>query len=90
MRVAGEAGGTASLQLPPLPAATAHALLARATARMTGLDSYRLEERLGPVDPPIRLRYQIAAPDRLRLVTEPGRVLVRINDRIYSRAPNER
>lgn len=90
VRVAGEAGGMASLPLPALPTATAEALLARATARMTALDSYRIEERLGPADPPIRSRYQVAAPDRLRVVTEPGRVLVRINDRIYSRGPNER
>lgn len=90
VRVAGEAGGTASLRLPRLPTADGGELVERATARMTALDSYRVQERLGPADPPVRSRLRIAAPDRLRMVTEPGRVLVRIDDRIYSRGPDAR
>lgn len=90
VRVTGEGVRTAWLRLPDLPAPEGDELLERATARMNALSSYRVGELLGPADPPVRSSYWIDAPDRLRVVTEPGRELVRIDDRIYSRGAQDR
>lgn len=83
--VAGPAGGKATFALPELPAPDATELIASATRRMKGLAAYRIDEVLGPVDPPLRAHYTVVAPDRLRFETEQGLVTVRIGATRYTR-----
>lgn len=88
--VDGVAGGPATFDVPALPPPDGDELVERATQRMNALDSYRVVETLGPVDPPIRARYAIQAPDRLRVTTDDGAVTVRVDDRLYRRRAGQR
>lgn len=83
--VAGEGGGTQEFALPQLPAPPGDALLEQATRRMRALETYRIEETLGPADPPLRSDYAVQAPDRLRLEMETGQHTVRVGDRMFTR-----
>lgn len=75
----------ARLGIPPLPAGDGAALVERATARMGALDTFRIEETLGPIDPPLLSRYELQAPDRLRFEVVGRSMMVRINESFYRR-----
>jgi copper transport protein len=63
--VGGRDAGTATFQLPPLPAPDGAALVASADARMSGLRSYQVDENLSG----IRSAYAYARPHRMWLRT---------------------
>lgn len=86
VEVNGTAGGTARFVLPELPAPDAADLVAAATRRMNRLGSYRIDEELAPLDPPLESEYTIVAPDRLRFATDRGLVTVRIGTTRYTQA----
>src|SRR5439155_24512645 len=65
VQVEGPDGGTASFDLPLVPAPDGHPLFDRLQARMHGLRTLRIQETLGPVRPPVRTEYAMQAPDRL-------------------------
>jgi copper transport protein len=85
VRVGSPAGGRAGFSLPELPAPDGTTLLERATTRMRALRTYRIEELLGPADPPARSEWTLQAPDRLRFVMEQGPATVRIGTTSYTR-----
>lgn len=87
--VDGVAGEPATFDVPTLPPPDGEELVERATQRMNAVDSYRVVETLGPVDPPIRARYAIQTPDRLRVTTDDGGVTIRVDDRLYRRRPGQ-
>lgn len=91
VRVAGPAGGRERFELPEqLPAPDAGSLVRRATDRMNRLRTYRIDEVLGPTDPPLESEYTIQAPDRLRFAMETGLTTVRIGATRYTRpSPDE-
>jgi putative copper export protein len=68
VRVDGPKGGTASFDLPQLPAPDGSALLEKAQGIMHDLGTYRLRERLSSGLAVIRSRYSFVAPDRMQSV----------------------
>lgn len=68
-RVGGSDGGTAAFDLPRLPAAEPRALFERAQERMHRLRTFRLDQVLGPADPPVQARYSYQAPGSMQLET---------------------
>lgn len=82
--VSGADGGTVGFTLPQLPAADGATLLRRATARMNDLRTYRIDEVLGPSDPPLRAHWQLQAPDRLRFAVEGSVTTIRIGTTRYT------
>jgi copper transport protein len=83
--VGGQGGGTASFRLPRLPAPDGGALLARAQRRMHTLRTVALDERLSWGAGATRARYQLEAPDHLRIVAAGGAETVIIGATRYSR-----
>jgi hypothetical protein len=84
--VAGGAnGGTASFDLPALPAADGTALLQQVQDRMHQLHTYRVEETLGPAKPLLRASYIFEAPDRMQLISASGEVTAWVGPTRYSR-----
>ena len=76
----------ATFRLPHLPAAGANDLLELFSTRMGTLRSVRVDEVLGPADPPIRSTLEMVAPDRLRLVIhDSGREQIRVGDALFRR-----
>ncbi|MGH9168999.1 MAG: CopD family protein, partial [Acidimicrobiia bacterium] len=80
-----QSGERATFELPLLPAPDGSELLQRLTARMHAFRTYRYDEVLRPAEPPVRARYAIVAPDRLRLELTSGFQSVRIGTLNYSR-----
>ncbi len=68
VRVDGPKGGTASFDLPQLPALDGSALLEKSQAIMHGLRTYRLNETLSSGIAVVRSRYSFVAPDRMESV----------------------
>ena len=83
--VAGDGGGTASFQLPALPAADGRQLLQTAAQRMLQLHAYRIAETLGPARIPLHTDYVLEAPDRLQYMLATGSETVFIGATRYSR-----
>lgn len=83
--VSGPGGGGTTFVLPELPAPEATELVATATRRMNALGTYRIDEVLGPTDPPLRADYTLIAPDRLRFALDTGMTTVRIGTTRYTR-----
>jgi hypothetical protein len=63
----GTDGGTASFDLPALPALDGTPLLQQVQDRMHQLHTYRVAETLGPATPPLRANYEFEAPDRMQI-----------------------
>jgi hypothetical protein len=82
----GPGGGTARFDLPALPAADGTALLDQVQARMHTLAGYRIDETLGPAEPPLRAAYTAEAPDRLRIDFADGTSSIWIGATRYRRA----
>jgi hypothetical protein len=61
VKVSGPEGGTATFQLPRLPAREGSVLMARATKRMDALNSYRVDENLSG----IRSAYAYGRPHQM-------------------------
>lgn len=70
VRVPGDGGGMAILDLPDLPTPDAGDLVDRMMTRMHALRSYRLEETLSSGGPSVVSRYAFQAPDRAESITE--------------------
>jgi hypothetical protein len=89
VRVAGPTGGAAVFALPGLPAPDGAALLARLQERMHALQTYRVEEWLGPLDVPreprVHTDYAFQAPDRMRLEVDSGFQRVWVGGARYAR-----
>jgi copper transport protein len=83
--VGGPGGGTASFRLPPLPAPDGGGLLAAAQRRMHALRTVSLRERLSWGVGATRARYQLQAPNHLRILTAGGAETVIIGETRYSR-----
>jgi hypothetical protein len=70
--VGGASGGTASFDVPQLPAVDGTPLLQRVQERMHGLRAYQVDETLGPAQPPLHAAYVFQAPDRMRIDFDTG------------------
>ncbi len=79
------AGGTATFRLPRLPAPDGGALLTLAQRRMHTLRTVSLTERLSWGAGATRARYQLEAPNHLRILAAGGAETVIIGDTRYSR-----
>jgi hypothetical protein len=84
----GGSGGTASFDLPGLPAAEGAALLQQVQDRMHRLRTYRVEETLGPATPPLRASYTFEAPDRVQLNPTGGETTVWVGPTRFTRQPD--
>lgn len=71
--------------LPPAFPPSADRLLAAAKQRMRGLRSVELAETLSNGPETLQSRWQMVAPDRLRIVSSDGNSVVQIGDRRWSR-----
>lgn len=85
VRIGGEGGGTASFDVPSLPAPDGSELLRAANERMQRLETLSVDESLGPADPLVRTRYDFRAPDRMRLRSSNGFETVNIGATQYQR-----
>lgn len=56
---------------------------------MRALTAYRVEEELGPLDPPLQARYAFQAPDRMRFELDTGQRTIRIAQHAFTRRPGE-
>lgn len=83
--VDGPGGGTASFRLPRLPAPDGAALLALAQRRMHTLRTVSLTERLSWGAGATSARYQMEAPNHLRILTAGGAETVIIGETRYGR-----
>jgi hypothetical protein len=83
--VGGPGGGTASFRLPRLLAPDGAALLARAQRRMHTLRTVSLTERLSWGVGATSARYQMQAPNHLRILTAGGAETVIIGETRYGR-----
>ena len=81
----GASGGTASFDLPSLPAVDGTALLQQVQDRMHQLHTYRVEETLGPAAPLLRASYTFEAPDRMQLNFDSGATTVWVGPTRYTR-----
>lgn len=70
VRIPGDGGGTAILDLPDLPTPDAGDLVDRMMTRMHALRTYRLEETLSSGGPSVVSRYAFQTPDRAESSTE--------------------
>jgi hypothetical protein len=84
----GRNGGSASFELPALPAQDASALLQHVQQRMHQLHTYRVEETLGPATPLLRASYVFESPDRMQLTPANGATTVWIGPTRYTRPVN--
>jgi len=85
-----DTGGTASFDLPTLPAPDGTSLLDQEQARMRQLKTYRIDEALGPADPPAQTAYTYQAPNRTRVEASNGFQMVWVGTTRYSRrSPGE-
>ena len=85
MVVGGQGGGTATFRLPRLPAPDGGALLAKAQRRMHTLRTVSLTERLSWGAGATSARYQMEAPNHLRILTAGGAETVIIGETRYGR-----
>ncbi len=77
--------GTATFRVPELPAPNVSSeSLKEVTARMLDLDTFRIDETLGP-GPPVVTEYAFAAPDRMRVESSSGYRLRAIGRSQYQR-----
>jgi hypothetical protein len=83
--VVGNGGGTATFQLPDLPAPDGSQLLQMATRKMQQLHAFRITEILGPGRTPLRTDYELEAPDRLQYSFATGAETVFVGATRYSR-----
>jgi copper transport protein len=91
VHVAGEAGGTAIFEIPPLPPPDGTALYERMQQRMHALRTYRLEETLSSGRAVVRADYAFQAPDRMRIRLDSGSERVIVADREWRReGPGDR
>jgi putative copper export protein/methionine-rich copper-binding protein CopC len=70
VHIPGDEGGTATFELPDLPAPGAGDLADRMMTRMHALRTYRLEETLSSGGPSVVSRYAFQRPDRAESSTE--------------------
>ncbi len=85
VQVGGVDGGTATFDLPTLPAPDGADLLQHEQDRMHQLRTYRVDEVLGPADPPLETTYAYQAPDRMQLELSTGAQLVFVGATRYMR-----
>jgi copper transport protein len=83
--VGGRGGGSASFRLPRLPAPDGGTLLAKAQERMHALRTVSLTERLSWGAGTTSARYQMEAPNHLRILTAGGAETVIIGATRYGR-----
>ena len=83
--VGGPGGGTASIQVPALPAADGSELFERAQVAMHDIGSFRLDEDLSSGAGGVVAHYVFAAPDLARWSVEGGGTNVSIGDTRYFR-----
>ena len=83
--VGGPGGGTASIEVPALPAADGSRLFERAQVAMHGLRTFRLDEELSSGVGEFIAHYAFAAPDRARWSVEGGGTNVSIGGTRYFR-----
>jgi hypothetical protein len=89
VRVDGPKGGTASFDLPPLPAEDGSALLDEAQEVMHGLRTYRLNETLSSGLAVVRSRYAFVAPDRMQSVVGGKAEAIWVGNTRYTRDRSE-
>jgi hypothetical protein len=87
IHVSGAGGGTASVQLPPLPAPDGTILLNAALARMKSLSSVTMHETLtgGTGLPTDVTNYEEVAPDRLQWTEPGGAAAISVGSAFYAR-----
>jgi hypothetical protein len=85
VRADGADGGTASFDLPALPAPDGGDLLKLQQDRMHHLRSYRVDEILGPAQPQLTASYTFQAPDRMRMELGSGATTILIGPTRYTR-----
>lgn len=85
VRVGGPAGGTATFDLPELPAPDGGRLFDRLQARMHALDTFRIAEVFRPLEPPLRTSYALQAPDRMQIEASNGFQSVWVGSTRYRR-----
>jgi hypothetical protein len=78
-------GGTASFDLPALPAPEGTAVLQQVQDRMHRLTTFRDDELLGPAATPVHTLYTFQAPDRMEMDISTGSQSVFIGPTRYSR-----
>lgn len=83
VRLTGSQTGAAMFDLPSLPAPDAGPLLTEMETRMHTLRTFRLQESLGPIQPPVRATYEFQAPDRIHYEIENGNALIWIGPARY-------
>lgn len=76
---------TASFQIPQLPLQDGSELLGLGQDRMHSLHSYRIEESLGPADPPIQTHYTAVSPGQTSIEASNGFEMTWIGTLRYSR-----
>jgi putative copper export protein/methionine-rich copper-binding protein CopC len=78
--------GTASFQVPALPAPDARGVVDRVQQVMHALRTYRLDETLRPAKVPLQVTYAFQAPDRLEYQVRGGGDTIIIGPQQFSRA----
>jgi hypothetical protein len=78
-------GGTVAFDLPALPAPDGRAIFERMQARMHALKTFRVDEVLGPAEPPVRTVYAYQAPDRMQFQMDSGFQTVWVGSTRYDR-----
>ncbi len=78
-------GGTATFDLPPLPAPDANTLLQQMQDRMHRLGTFRSDESLRPAPTPVETQYAFQAPDRMQMHINNGSHTIFIGATRYMR-----
>ncbi|MBV9358124.1 MAG: hypothetical protein JO023_21645 [Chloroflexi bacterium] len=89
VRVDGADGGTATFDLPAMPAEDGNALFQELQDRMHQLRSYRVDEQLGPADRVQTATYAFQAPDRMRVDLSSGASTIWDGLTRFTRRPGE-
>ena len=85
VQAGGREGGVASFDVPLLPATDGVELLRQVQQRMHQLLSYRIEETLGPAEPPLRASYTFQTPDRMEMDLANGSSTIWVGPTRYTR-----
>jgi hypothetical protein len=86
----GPSDDVATFEVPTLPPADGTDLLSLAQIRMHALQSYAIDETLGPADPPIQTHYVEVAPDKTSIASSNGYEMTWFGTTRYSRrAPSD-
>jgi hypothetical protein len=86
IQIGDDPAALADFRLPSLPAPRGDELYERMRARMRDVQTLRIDERLGPADPPVSASYLLRAPDRMSARSSGGEEAIWIGQTRFSRS----